>query len=345
MSNEILVPAVGGDVSTAVLTRWLSTDGDAVESGQVVAELVADKVEFEVAAPTSGRIERRLVEEHHTVAVGDVLATLSPITPEARTPARPPARPAPAAATAATSTSDQSGSQTRPLSRMRKMIAQTMMTSLQTTAQLTAIREVDVTRIMELRAQSKDAFRQRYGVSLSPLAFLTRAACMALGDHPALNATIDMDAGTATYHGAVDLGMAVDTPRGLVVVRVPNAGNLTVGGLARAVAALAARAREGRLGPDDTGRSTFTVTNTGSGGTTAGTPILNPPQVGILATYAIERRAAVVTDPTGQEMFAARWRCNLALTYDHRMLDGADAARYLADVKELVEDRDFSGEL
>lgn len=344
MTTDIVVPDLGEHVGTAVVSRWLSAAGDTVESGQAVAELVADKVEFEVAAPVSGRIERRLVEEHHTVAVGDVLATLAPVAVEEPTPPTAPARRVPTTASD-TSASDVSGSQTRPLSRMRKVIAQTMMTSLQTTAQLTAIREVDVSRIMALRAQSKDAFRQRYGVSLSPLAFLTRAACIALGHHPALNATVDMDAGTATYHGQIDLGMAVDTPRGLVVVRIADAGNLTVGGLARATADIAGRARDGRLKIDDTGRSTFTVTNTGSGGTTAGTPILNPPQVGILGTYAIERRPVVVTDATGQEVFAARWRCNLALTYDHRMLDGADAARYMADVKELVEDHDFSGEI
>lgn len=344
MTTKIHVPDLGDDVHTAVVARWLAAPGDAVEAGQVVAELVADKAELAVATPADGRLERRHAEEHAAVAPGDVLATIGPT--EAETPRPAPTRSLPTAdAVASYPTSGGAGSVTRPLSRMRKVIAQTMMTSLQTTAQLTAIREVDVTRIMALRAQAKDAFRERYGVPLSPLAFLTRAACIALGNHPALNATIDMDAGTATYHGAIDLGMAVDTPRGLVVVRVPDAGNLTVGGLARAVAALAGRAREGRLGPHDTGRSTFTVTNTGSGGTTAGTPILNPPQVGILGTYAIERRPAVVTDATGQEVFAARWRCNLALTYDHRMLDGADAARYLADVKGLVEGHDFSGEI
>lgn len=342
MTGDVRVPALGRDIDAAVVARWLAAPGDHVTAGQVVVELAADKAEMEVTAPADGYLIQRHAEEHTAVSVGDLLATVGRVGKVAEgVPATAPPEP-PASVP---ELSREPGSVTRPLSRTRKVIAETMMSSLKTTAQLTAIREVDVTRVMALRASTKDAFRHRYGVSLSPLAFLTRAACVALLRHPALNATIDMDAGTATYYGDIALGMAVDTPRGLVVVRIPDAGNLTVGGLARAVADLAGRARDGRLRPDDTGRSTFTVTNTGSGGTTAGTPILNPPQVGILGTYAIERRIAIVTDATGEEVFAARWRCNLALTYDHRMLDGADAARYLADVKQLVEDHDFTGEI
>jgi len=231
-----------------------------------------------------------------------------------------------------------------PLTRIRRAIADSMMRSLQTTAQLTAAVEADVTSIMHLRDRHKDAFRASDGVSLSPLAMISRVVVDVLSRHPALNASIDTEAGTVTYHDYVNLGIAVDTERGLLVPNIKDAQALDVGGLARAIGDLATRTRERRVTPDDISGGTFTITNTGSRGTLFDTPILNPPEAAILATCAIEKRPVVVEDELGESV-AIRWMTYLCLTYDHRLVDGADAARFLAEVKEQLAAVDLSGEV
>jgi hypothetical protein len=228
--------------------------------------------------------------------------------------------------------------------RGRKATAKAMMNALQTTAQLTAAVEVDVTSIMNLRAAHKDAFRAREGVSLSPLPLISRAVCMVLPRHPALNSSIDTEAGTATFHNYINLGMAVDTEAGLLVPNVKDAQDLTVPGLARRIADLASRARSKKLTPDDISGATFTITNTGSRGTLFDTPIFTPPQVAILATCAIEKRPVVVSDAYGDSI-AIRWMSYLCLSYDHQMVDGADTARFLQDLKYVIETHDFASEL
>lgn len=231
-----------------------------------------------------------------------------------------------------------------PLSRVRRAIASSMMTSLSTTAQLTAAVEVDMTRIMRLRDRSKDAFRATHGVGLSPFALVARAVCRVLPRHPAMNASIDTDAGTVTYHANVNLGIAVDTERGLLVPNVKDAQALDVAHMATAIADLAARSRDRRLTPDDISGGTFTLTNTGSRGTLFDTPILNPPEAAILAVCTIERRPVVVDDG-GDGAIAIRWMSYLCLTYDHRLVDGADAARFLADLTWELEEEDLAVEL
>ncbi len=233
---------------------------------------------------------------------------------------------------------------TQDLSRIRKVIASSMMDSLHSTAQLTSAVEVDVTAIMMLRNRAKDDFKATHGVSLSPLALIARAVCMTLPRHPALNASIDQDEGSATYHDYVNLGMAVDTERGLLVPNIKDAQELDAAGMARAIADLAARTRDKKLGPDEIAGGTFTITNTGSMGTLFDTPILNPPEVAILATPAIEKRPVVISDGLS-DAIAIRWMTYLCLTYDHRMVDGADAARFLQDLKYVLEEHDLSGEL
>jgi pyruvate dehydrogenase E2 component (dihydrolipoamide acetyltransferase) len=233
---------------------------------------------------------------------------------------------------------------THELSRVRKAIAKSMHESLQSTAQLTAAVEVDLTAIMNLRTAVKDDFRSREGVSLSPLPFIARAVCMTLPRHPVVNASIDVDEGVATYHRFINLGMAVDTERGLLVPNIKDAQDLTVSGLARAIADLASRTRDKKIQPDEISGGTFTITNTGSRGTLFDTPILNPPQVAILAACAIEKRPVVVSDAYGDSI-AIRWMSYLCMTYDHRMLDGADAARFLQDLKYVLETHDFADEL
>jgi 2-oxoglutarate dehydrogenase E2 component (dihydrolipoamide succinyltransferase) len=231
-----------------------------------------------------------------------------------------------------------------PLTRIRKAIANSMMRSLQTTAQLTSAVEADVTSIMQLRERHKDAFRAANGVSLSPLAMISRVVVDVLRRHPALNSSIDTEAGTVAYHDFVNLGIAVDTERGLLVPNIKDAQALDVGGIARSIGDLAGRTRERRVTPDDISGGTFTITNTGSRGTLFDTPILNPPEAAILATCAIEKRPVVVEDELGESV-AIRWMTYLCLTYDHRIVDGADAARFLTEVKEQLATVDLSAEV
>jgi pyruvate dehydrogenase E2 component (dihydrolipoamide acetyltransferase) len=234
--------------------------------------------------------------------------------------------------------------QTQDLSRVRKAIARSMMDSLHSTAQLTAGVEVDLTRIMNLRAAKKDAFKAQEGASLSPLPLISRAVCMVLPRHPVVNSSIDTESGTVTFHRYVNLGMAVDTERGLLVPNIKDAQDLTVPGLARKIGDLAKRTRAKKIQPDEISGGTFTITNTGSVGTLFDTPILNPPEVAILATCAVEKRPVVVSDAYGDSI-AIRWMSYLCLSYDHRMVDGADAARFLQDLKFVLETHDFTAEL
>jgi len=237
------------------------------------------------------------------------------------------------------------GERTEPLSRMRRVIAQRMTESLHTTAQLTSAVEADVTRIMALRARVRDTARERHGVSISPLAFLAHATIRALQLHPLLNASIDVEAGTFTLHAGVNLGIAVDAPNGLMVPVIRDAQLLGPVSLQQAIADLAERARTRRITPDDLAGGTFTITNTGSRGSLFDTPILNPPEVGILATPAIEKRPVVITGPDGTDRVAIRHRTYLCLTYDHRLIDGADAARFLGELAALVDSDDWGPEI
>lgn len=233
---------------------------------------------------------------------------------------------------------------TQDLTRVRKAIAKAMMHSMSTTAQLTAAVEVDMTAIMNLRTAAKDDFKAREGVSLSPLPFVCRAVTMTLPRHPAVNSSMDLEAGTATFHRYINLGIAVDTERGLLVPNIKDAQDLTVTGLAHQIADVAKRTRGKGITPDELSGATFTVTNTGSVGTLFDTPILNPPEVAILAACAIEKRPVVVSDAYGDSI-AIRWMTYLCMSYDHRMLDGADAARFLQDLKWVLENHDFRDEL
>jgi pyruvate dehydrogenase E2 component (dihydrolipoamide acetyltransferase) len=235
---------------------------------------------------------------------------------------------------------------TEDLSRIRQRIAAKMMESLQSSAQLTTVQEADVTTIMRLRSRVKDAFAEREGVSLSPFVFMARAAVLAARSHPTVNAKADWEAGKATFHEYVNLGIAVDTDKGLIVPNVKGADDLTLAGLARAINEAAEKARGIRkLEMPDIEGATFTVTNTGSRGVLLDTPILNYPEVAILATGAIQKRPVVVSDPEGGEAIAVRQMVYLCLTYDHRLLDGADAARYVTEVKEILETHDWAAEI
>jgi pyruvate dehydrogenase E2 component (dihydrolipoamide acetyltransferase) len=259
-------------------------------------------------------------------------------------PAQAPAGAAPAPQQRVIEPSTQRGT-TERMSRARQIIAARMVESLQTSAQLTTVVEADVTAIARLRDRAKADFEAREGVKLSFLPFFALAAVEALKVHPRLNASIEPDGTQVTYHDAEHLGIAVDTERGLMVPVIRNAGDLNVGGLARKIADLAARTRAGQVSPDDLAGGTFTLTNTGSRGALFDTPIINQPQVGILGTGSVVRRPVVVRDPSLGEVIAVRSMVYLALSYDHRLVDGADAARFLGTVKARLEEGSFEAEL
>lgn len=234
---------------------------------------------------------------------------------------------------------------TEKMSRLRATIARRMVESLQVSAQLTATVEVDLTAISRLRAKVKDSFKAREGASLSYLPFITKAAVEALAQFPKVNATIDTEAGTITYPDAEHVGIAVDTDKGLLVPVIRDAGTLSVGGLAKKIADLAARTRASQVTPDELTGGTFTITNYGSTGTLFDTPIINQPQVAILGTGALVKRPVVLNDAELGEIVAVRDMMYLSLSYDHRLVDGADAARFLSTVKARLEGGDFGAGL
>jgi 2-oxoglutarate dehydrogenase E2 component (dihydrolipoamide succinyltransferase) len=261
----------------------------------------------------------------------------------AEAPAPAPAAPAPVAAPAPAASGTDTGKRgtTEKMTRIRATIAKRMVESLQVSAQLTATVEVDLTAVSKLRAKEKDAFKAREGVGLSYLPFIAKAAVEALKQFPKVNATIDTEAGTITYADAEHLGIAVDTEKGLMVPVVKDAGDLSVSGLAKKIGDLAARSRSNRVTPDELGGGTFTITNYGSAGTLFDTPIINQPQVGILGTGALVKRPMVVKDPNLGEIVAVRDMMYLSMSYDHRLVDGAYAARFLSFVKARLEEGAF----
>ena len=234
---------------------------------------------------------------------------------------------------------------TEKMSRLRKVIAERMVESLQTTAQLTSVVEVDVTRVAALRDRAKNDFLAREGVKLTFLPFFARAALEALKQFPVVNATMDQEAGTITYYDGEHLGIAVDTERGLLVPVIHSAGDLNLPALAKQITDIAGRTRDNKVSPDELSGGTFTLTNTGSRGALFDTPILNLPQSAILGTGTVVKRPMVITDEYGSESIAIRSMVYLSLTYDHRLVDGADAARFLVAIKTRLETGDFESEL
>ncbi|MFC0360404.1 2-oxo acid dehydrogenase subunit E2 [Kytococcus schroeteri] len=228
---------------------------------------------------------------------------------------------------------------TEKMTRLRKVIAQRMLESLQVSAQLTTVVEVDVTKIARLRDREKKAFQAREGVKLSFLPFFAQAAIEALKEHPTVNASVEDD--QIVYHAQENLGMAVDTDKGLLVPVIKDAGSLNIAGIARKIDDLASRTRDNKVGPDELSGATFTLTNTGSRGALFDTPIINQPNVAILGTGAVVKRPVVVSDEDGLETIAIRSMVYLALSYDHRIVDGADAARFLGTMKERLEAGQF----
>jgi len=229
--------------------------------------------------------------------------------------------------------------------RIRMTIAKRMRESLDVSAQLTQVTEVDMTRVAQLRSRAKDQFQKREGAKLTFLPFFAKAVAEALQAHPVLNATFKESEKEIVYNGSEDIAIAVDTPRGLLVPVIKNAGDLNLGGLSKQIAELGAAAKDGSISPDQLTGGTFTITNIGSFGALFDTPIINQPQVGILGTGTIVKRPMVITDADGNDTIAIRHMCYLSLTYDHRLVDGADAGRFLSTMKKRLEEGHFESEV
>ncbi|MEX2981889.1 2-oxoglutarate dehydrogenase, E2 component, dihydrolipoamide succinyltransferase [Streptomyces sp. C36] len=235
--------------------------------------------------------------------------------------------------------------QTVKMPRMRKVIADNMMKALHGQAQLTSVVEVDITKIMRMRNKAKDAFAAREGVKLSPMPFFVKAAVQALKAHPVINARINEDENTITYFDSENVGIAVDSEKGLMTPVIKGAGDLNIAGIARKTAELAGKVRSSKISPDDLAGATFTISNTGSRGALFDTVIVPPNQVGILGIGATVKRPVVINHPELGETIAIRDMTYLALSYDHRLVDGADAARYLTTVKQILEAAEFETEI
>src|SRR5699024_3549047 len=299
----------------------------------LVRKLAADKgVDLSTLSGTGvgGRVRKQDVLDAAEAAA-------KPAPQEAPAPAPAAAKEAPAPAV-----SPLRGTREK-MSRLRKIVAKRMVESLQVSAQLTTVVEVDVTKIARLRAQAKDDLLAREGVKLTYLPFFTLAAVEALMQYPKLNARIEDD--EIVYHGSEDVGIAVDTERGLIVPVIKDAGDLNLAGIARSIGDLAERTRTNKATPDELTGGTFTITNTGSGGALFDTPILFQPQVGMLGVGSIVKRPVVVTGPDGGDVIAVRHMVYLAISYDHRLIDGADASRFLTAIKKRLEEGNFEGQL
>ncbi|MDR7087217.1 2-oxoglutarate dehydrogenase E2 component (dihydrolipoamide succinyltransferase) [Aeromicrobium panaciterrae] len=296
-------------------------------------------------------IVRKLAKQHGVdlaaiagTGVGGRIRKQDVIDAAAAQPAAAPAPGVPAPAAAATEPSPLRG-KTEKVTRLRKTIATRMVESLETSAQLTQVHEVDVTEVARLRAKHKDAFLEREGVKLTFLPFFAKAAIEALKLYPVLNAALDLEEGVITYPSGEHLSIAVDTERGLLAPTIKDAGDLSIAGLARKIADVADRTRNNKILPDELSGGTFSITNLGSNGALFDTPIINQPQVAILGVGAVVKRPVVISDPTVGESIAVRSMAYLALTYDHRLVDGADAGRFLTAVKQRLQAGAFEVEL
>ncbi|GGK87853.1 2-oxoglutarate dehydrogenase, E2 component, dihydrolipoamide succinyltransferase [Mangrovihabitans endophyticus] len=312
--------------------------GDAGYVTPLVRKLAAEKgVDLSTLTGTGvgGRIRKQDVIEAADKAAAAAAAK----------PAAPAAQASPAAQAAPKPTPSPLRGRTEKLTRTRATIARRMVESLQISAQLTTVVEIDVTKVAQLRNRAKGDFQSRHGVKLSFMPFFALATVEALQEHPVVNSSIDQEAGTVTYHDGEHLGIAVDTPKGLIVPVIKDAGDLSLAGLAKRIADVAERTRANKISPDEISGGTFTLTNTGSRGALFDTPIINQPQVGILGTGAVVKRAVVVDDPNLGELVVPRSMVYFALSYDHRIVDGADAARFLVTVKQRLEGGQFEGDL
>jgi len=354
--SDILVPQLGESVVEARVAKWLKHEGDRVETGEPVVELETDKIDLEVGASHAGVLSSIRQREGADVKVGEVLAVITDGAGPSRAPAAPvpaAAQPAPAAVleppppppvpatppiarepeatpSAATRRSDRREERVR-MSKRRATIARRLVEAQRTAAMLTTFNEIDMTVVMGLRKKRKEAFEKEYGVGLGLMSFFVKAAVAALRAFPQLNAEIQGD--EIVYKHYFDIGIAVGAEGGLVVPVLRNADQMSFAQIEAAIRGFAARAEKNALTLDDLMGGTFTITNGGVFGSLMSTPILNPPQVGILGLHKIQDRAVPVN---GQVLI--RPMMYVALSYDHRLVDGREAVQFLVRIKDLVED-------
>ena len=325
-----------------------STPAQVSQTGYVtpIVRKLAREAGIELAEVTGTGIGGRIRREDVEAAIKARQAAQAPAAPAAPTASAAPQT----ATTAAPGENIFSGREASPLrgttekmSRLRQTIARRMVESLATAAQLTTVIEVDVTKIAALRARAKDAFVQRENTKLTFLPFFVKAATEALRFHPKLNATINDN--EVTYFDHENIGIAVDTERGLLAPVIKNAQEMSIADVSRSINDIAARTRSATIGVDELSGATFTVTNTGSGGALFDTPVVNMPETAIMGVGTIVKRPVVVKDELGNDSIAIRSMVYLSLSYDHRLIDGADASRFLMDVKRRLEEAAFESEL
>ncbi|AXJ10779.1 2-oxoglutarate dehydrogenase, E2 component, dihydrolipoamide succinyltransferase [Arthrobacter sp. PM3] len=306
------------------------------ESGYVtpLVRKLANQQGVDIASLTGTGVGGR-IRKQDVLAAAEAKAAPAASAPAASAPA--------ASAPAAASSSLRGTVQKAP--RIRQVIARRMRESLDISTQLTQVHEVDMTKVAKLRAKAKNSFQAQNGSKLTFLPFIAKAVAEALKQHPKINASYDEDKQEITYHNAEHLAIAVDTDKGLLVPVIADAGNLNLAGLAGKIADVADRTRNGKIGPDELSGGTFSITNIGSVGALFDTPIINQPQVAILGTGAIVKRAVVVSDENGDDSLAIRSMMYLSLTYDHRLVDGADAGRFLQTLKARLEEGAFEADL
>ena len=334
---QIQTPQVSAPQNVATTKSMTKSNGALVDAYVTpIVRKLANENGVDLAKVTGTGVGGRIRKEDvlSSVAKPNISPSTVIVNPPASSPAQSYSKPVAASPLRGTKVT---------MTRLRKVIAARMLESLQVSAQLTTVIEVDITRIARLREQSKANFESREGVKLSFLPFFAVAVCEALKVHPVLNSSVEGD--EITYHAAEHLGIAVDTERGLLVPVIRDAGDLNMGGIARKIADVAARTRDNQISPDELGGGTFTITNTGSRGALFDTPIINQPQVAILGIGSVVKRPMVVKGEDGGETIAIRSMVYLALSYDHRIVDGADAARFLSTLKERLEAGRFDSDL
>jgi 2-oxoglutarate dehydrogenase E2 component (dihydrolipoamide succinyltransferase) len=348
VTTTVAMPSLGENITEGTVTRWLKQPGDSVELDEALLEVATDKVDTEIPSPMAGVLTEILAAEDELVTIGGALATITPesgaepVATEGQS-TQTPTEKVHEAAEETTSVGRQSEATVTPadriekLPRIRRTIATRMVQSLHTAAQLTTVVEADVSAVARVRRENKDTFLRRTGLKLSYLPFFVKAAVEALTDNPVVNSSLDADVTTVTYHGACHLGVAVDSPKGLMVPVIHNAQQLSISALAAGIAGVAEKVRGGTVTADDLSGGTFTITNTGSRGALFDTPIINQPQSAILGFGSVVERVVPVRDAAGNLTITAVPTVYLSLSYDHRIVDGADAARYLGDVKQRLE--------
>ena len=348
---ETVVVPQAAPVVTATPTVFATTSSSTKDTyaTPIVRQLAKEKG-IDISTISGSGVNGRVKKEDVLNASGTPAAAPSVAKPVAAAVPAPVATPTPVSAPAkpaapAASVEQPLRGRIEQTTRLRRVIAERMVQSLHISAQLTSVVEVDVTKISSLRNKVKDSFVAREGVKLSFLPFFAKVAVETLKEFPIVNATISADATQIAYSDAIHLAVAVDTPRGLLVPVIRDAGDLSIAGLSRKIQDVANRTRDNKVTPDELSGGTFTLTNTGSRGALFDTPIINQPQVAILGTGAVVKRPVVVSGSDGNDQIAIRQMVYLALTYDHRLVDGADAARFLSSMKVRLEEANFESEL